>query len=708
MDLSPLLKPKSIAIVGVTREFSGIGGRLFKALVDHGYAGKIFPISPEYEEVGGITCYPSLSDIPGEIDAVLVAVPAEAVQGVIEEAGRKRIKSAIIYSSGFAEIGGEGISRQEQIAITAKKHNLLVCGPNCAGVVNFHDNIVMSFSQFLDEPQLIPGNIAFVSQSGSLGGALINRAQDREIGISYFISSGNEAGLDSSDYIEYFLDDSRTSVIVVLMEGIRNADKFLRVANLASEKKKPIAVMKLGRTQVGRKAASSHTGCMTGSETVYEAIFRQKGIIRVDDPDELIATASMLAKNRLPKGNRIGIITTTSAGAVILSDKLAELDMGIPELTHTTVQELSKTTTAFSVVKNPLALTSQLMNNGPLFRKSLELFVQDKNLDAVIVVLCMKAGEQAKAIASHIARTTKSSQKPMLIWWSGGSLSTPGMQMLDKSSVALFTSPDQCVKVLAASYRYAGFLENHKGQKAATISILHSDRRRIEAILDSSDPVLTEDLGKEILSTYGIPIPCEKLSRSLDEAKEIASEIGYPVALKIISPQITHKTEAGGLKLGIGNERELSLAYKQVLDNAKKYNPQAEIKGMLVQEMVKPGKEVIVGMIQDSQFGPMIVFGLGGIFVEVLKDFSLRHAPFTERDALAMMREVKGYPVLGGIRGDSPCDLAAIVRVLIAVSQLAMDFQSFISSMDINPLVVYPEGQGVKVLDCLFVRKHGR
>jgi acetyltransferase len=709
MDLSPLLNPQSIAIVGVSGDFSTIGGKLFKTLVNHGYKGKIFPINPECEEIGGIKCYRSISDINSEIDAVLVAVPEKGVTGVIEESGKKKIKSAIIYSAGFSELSRGGKRSQEQIVDLAKKYNLLICGPNSVGIVDFHNNIAMSFSQFLDLPQLIPGNIAFVSQSGSLGETLINRAQDNGIGISYFISTGNEAVLELSDYIEYLLDDPHTLAIIALIEGIRNAEKLLSVADSALEKKRPIIVMKVGRTAVGRNAVSSHTGFMAGSDAVYEAIFRQKGIIRVYEPDELYYTASMLAKNTLSKGNRVGIVATTGGGSVILLDKLAEIDMVIPELTHRTDRELSKIIADFSLIKNPLHLTTQNFNDFLLFPKALEIFIQDENLDAVIIAISMVGGEQSKEMAMNIIRIAESLEKPILTWWSGGSLSIPGMQILRKSSVPLFTSPDKCIKALMASVRYKRFLENHTNnrEKAVPISISSSSRKRIEVILETSKRILTEDIGKEILSYYGIPITSEKLSRSMDEAKKNALEIGYPVALKIVSPQIAHKTEIGGLRLSIGNEEELSLAYTQVLDNIRKHNPEAEIKGVLVQEMVKPGKEVIVGMVQDPQFGPMIMFGLGGIFVEVLKDFSLRHAPLNERDAWTMIQEIRGYPVLKGVRGESPCDLAAIVRVLMAISQLAVDFKNFIFSMDINPLVVYPDDQGVKVLDCLIVKKNG-
>ncbi len=710
MDLSPLLNPQSIAIVGVSSDFSTLGGKLFKTLVNHGYKGKIFPINPEYEEIGGIKCYRSISDINSELDTVLVAGAEKGVTRVIEESGRRKIKSAIIYSAGFSELSRGGKGSQEQIVDLAKKYNLLICGPNSAGIVDFHNNVAMSFSQFLDLPQLIPGNIAFVSQSGSLGETLINRAQDNGIGISYFISTGNEAVLELSDYIEYLLDDPHTLAIIALIEGIRNAEKLLSVADLALEKKKPIIAMKVGRTAIGRKAVSSHTGLVAGSDAVYEAIFRQKGIIRVYEPDELYSTASILIKNTLPKGNRVGIVATTGGGSVILLDKLAEMGMVIPELTPKTDRELSKIIADFSLIRNPLHLTTQILNDFILFQKAFEIFIQDENLDAVIIAMSMVGGEQSKEMAMNIIRIAESLEKPILTWWSGGSLSIPGMQILRKSPVPLFTSPDQCVKALMASVRYKRFLENHTNnrEKAAPISITSSSHKRIEAILETSKRILTEDLSKEILSYYDIPITSEKLSRNMDEAKKNSLEIGYPVALKIVSPQIAHKTEIGGVRLSIGNEEELSLAYTQVLDNIQKNKPEAEINGVLVQEMVKPGKEVIVGMVQDPQFGPMIMFGLGGIFVEVLKDFSLGHAPLKERDAWAMIQEIKGYSVLRGVRGESPCDLAGIVRLLMAVSQMAVDFQDLILTLDINPLMVYPDGQGIKVLDCLIVKKHGR
>ena len=705
LNLAPLLKPQSIALIGVSKEPGRIGERILRYLTNHGYEGAIFPVNPKYEEIQGRKCYPNVASVPSEIDVALMAVPEQFVPSVLEEVGKKGIKSAIIYSAGFSELGPQGQIKQEKIEQVAKEQQILVCGPNCVGIIDFHNHIAMSFSQFLDIPKLIPGNIAFISQSGALGGALLNRIQDRSIGISYFISTGNEAVLESSDFMEYLLNDPNTTVIMALIEGIRDEEKFLRAADFALEKKKPIVMMKIGKTGAGGKAASSHTGSMTGSDLVYDVVLRQKGIIRVEEVEDLYLTASTLAKCQRPKGNRVGIITTTGGGGVILTDKLVEMGMNLPELSQNTVARLTETKASFGIVKNPLDLTAQVVNDSLLFPKSIETFIQDENLDIIVVALAMVAGDRSRERASHIIEAANSTEKPILTWWASGSLSNPGMKMLEESRVPLFTSPNRSVKAINALVQYSRFLEAYDDEKVPVMSISTDNRLKIENFLETSSQILTEDEGMELLSCYSIPVPSEGLAKNLNEIKDIASRIGYPVALKIISPQIKHKTEAGGVKLNIGNDRELDRTYEDILNNVKHYKPDAEIKGILVQEMVPPGKEIIIGVTRDPQFGPMVMFGLGGIFVEILKDFSLRHAPLRERDAWEMIRGIKGYKILEGVRGDKRSDLDAIVQTLMAVSQLAVDLKDTFSEIDINPLVVYPDKGGVKAIDCLFVKK---
>jgi acetyltransferase len=703
-DLHPLLNPKSIAIIGVSNDPSRIGGRILRYLRNHGYAGEIFPVNPKYDQIEGIKCYPDIASIPLETDVALVAVPEQSVLSVLEEAGKARVKSAIVYSAGFSELGEQGRNKQEKMRQVAEESRMMICGPNCVGIIGFHNKTAMSFSQFLDIPTLIPGEVAFISQSGALGGAILNRIQDRSIGISYFVSTGNEAVLESSDFIECLLDDPYTKVIMALIEGIRDAEKFLRVADLALKRKKPILVMKIGKTESGGKAASSHTGSMTGADSVYDAVFKQKGIIRVEDVEDLYLTATTLAKCRPPKGKRVGIITTTGGGGVILTDKLVEMGMDLPELSPGTVAKLSETKASFGVVKNPLDLTAQVVNDPLLFPKSIETFTQDENFDMIIVALAMVAGERSRERASYIIEAAHSTDKPIVTWWASGSLSTPGMKMLEESRVPLFTSPHQGIKALHALFRYSDYLKNGSGGESAVHAITTKNRLKVEKLIETSSRILTENEGKEILSCYGIPVPKERLGRNLKETRDIASEIGYPVALKVVSPEITHKTEAGGLKLNIRNEDELGKTYDKIMRDVRNHKPNAEIRGMLVQEMVPPGKEVIIGVIQDPQFGPMVMFGLGGVFVEVLKDFSLRHAPLKERDAWEMVKEIKGYKILEGVRGEKRSDQEAIVSALMAVSQMAVDLKGAISEIDINPLIVYPEKGGLKAVDCLFVK----
>ena len=702
-DLRPLLMPRSVAIVGVSPDISRIGGRLRNNLITHGYDGKVYLVNPKYQEIDNMKCYPSIDEISDPIDAILVAVPANGVFEVLEQAGRKSVKYAIIYSSGFSEIGVGGQQRQRRLQELTAQFRLSVCGPNCVGIINFHNRIVMSFSQFLEIPKLIPGQIAFISQSGALGGALLNRAQDSRIGFSYFISTGNEVVLDSSDFIEYLIYDRHTKVIMALLEEVRNPEKFLMVADLALEQKKPIIVMKIGRTAAGRNAASSHTGSMTGSDEVYNAVFKQKGIVRVDDLDELYLTAAAFAKSKLPKGNRIGILTSTGGGGVILTDKLIQAGLDVPHPTPETVRQLSEVVPSFVSVNNPFDLTAQLINDPSLFRLAFDVFSDDDNFDAIIVATSMVSSHLSQKRASFIIEGAKTVDKPFFSWWAAGSLSAPGMNLLEESQVPFFSSANQCVNTVASLVHYAQFEKPTK--KDSSINIVPETKQSIKALLKNSINGLTEDQGKEILSLYDIPVVPEQLCRNPQEAIEASKKIGFPVALKIVSPQITHKTEGGLLRLNIKEETELVAAYTDIINNVETHYPQAKIIGFLVQKMLKPGKEVIIGVSHDPQFGPMVMFGLGGIFVEVLEDFSLRRAPLREEDAWQMIQEIKAYRLLEGVRGDKPSDMKAIVSVLLAISHLAIDLEDDVSEIDINPFIVYPEGEGGVVVDCLFIKK---
>ena len=706
-ELSPLLNPESVAIIGVSKSPTRIGGRLFKYLSKHGYEGRLALVNPKYQELNGVTCYPAISDIPFPIDCALIAVPEKHVLPVLRECADSNVKATVIFSSGFAEMGDSGKEAQNKIKELARTKNLRVCGPNCIGLINFNNRVALSFSQLLEIDNLIPGNIGFISQSGALGGSLVNRALDNNIGLSYFISSGNEADLEVSDYIKHLvLHDEKTKVIAAVIEGFKDGAKFIEAAELALEHRKPLIVLKIGETEVGKKAAASHTGSLTGSDSVIDAVFNQKGVIRVHNYDELFQTASLFSKGRIPKGNKVGILTSTGGGGIIMADYYTKMGLTVPDPSPKTKELASKEIAAFGKVANPFDLTGQIFSDPEMFKRCMKLFVEDNNFDIIQVNVSMVAGQSSEQRGSMLLESIQGSSKPIVTWWAAGSLSEPGIKVLNGSEVALFRSPERCATAVKSLVKYYQHLESRSDR---TPSIPDFDSatslERAKELLAAADTNLSEHQSKELLSLYGIPVTREQVVTSPHEAIRFAEEIGFPVVLKIDSPDILHKSEARAIRLGVGSKEEILQCYDEIIKNAEKYDPDAKVNGVLVQEMIQDGTEVMIGMSQDPQFGPTIAFGMGGIFVEILKDISLRVAPLSKFDAEQMVNEIKGYPILQGIRGKKRSDIEAIVDILLRVARLAEDCRNTISEIDINPLIVFDEGQGVKALDALVVVK---
>ncbi len=706
-ELSPLLNPESVGLIGVSKDPSRIGGRLFKYLSKHGYKGNLALVNPKYKELNGLICYKAISDVPIPIDCALIAVPEKQVLAVLNECADNNVRAAVVFSSGFAETGSTGKQAQNKIKELARTKNLRVCGPNCIGLINFNNHIALSFSQLLEIETLIPGNIGFISQSGALGGSLVNRAMDKGIGLSYFISSGNEADLEVSDYIKYLvLHDEKTKVIAAVIEGFKDGAKFIEAAESALIHRKPLIVLKIGETEAGKRAAASHTGSMTGSDSVIDAVFHQKGVIRVRNYDELFQTASLFAKQRTPKGNRVGILTGTGGGGIIMADYYTKLGLSVPEPSRKTKNLAAKEIAAFGKVANPFDLTGQIFSDPEMFKRCMKLFVAEDNFDIIQVNVSMVAGHSSEQRASMLLDSVKGSSKPIVAWWAAGSLSEPGIKVLNGSEVALFRSPERCATAVKSLVQYHQFLETHRditiGGSAADYSNSFSHAKDI---LAAGDTGLSEHQSKQLLSVYGIPVTREQAVTSPHEAIRFAEEIGFPVALKIDSPDILHKSEANAIRLGVGSKKEIFQVYGEIIENARKYNPKARINGILVQEMILRGSEVMIGMSQDPQFGPTIAFGLGGIFVEVLKDISLRVAPLSQSDAEQMVKEIKGYPILQGVRGKQRADIEAVVDVLLRISRLAQDWKDTISEIDINPLIVFEEGHGLMAADALVVLK---
>ena len=708
-NLKYFLSPRSIAIIGASGNFDSISGKPLRFLKEHGYKGDVYPINPKYDELGGYKCYKSILDVPGTIDLALVAVNYKLVLPMLKHCVEKGVKFTSIFSSGFAESGAEGKALQSQIADLAKKSGMGVCGPNCQGSVSLKDHAIGGFSASLSIKPLLYGPIGYVTQSGALGYSIFSLAQEAGVGFSYIASTGNEVDLHTLDFVEYMLEDNDTKMVISYLEGIKDGNQFMRLADRALELGKPIVALKVGRSDVGQKAASSHTASLTGSDKVCDAFFRQKGIIRVDDIENMIDIAALMQRIPvLPEGKRLGIITTSGGGGILVADEAEALNLEIPELDSQTKESIMKIIPPYGSPLNPVDITAQVINEAEDFMKVLNVIVDYPHIDALVIVITQITGESGRRMAEDIVKVTKVVKKPITIaWTTGDRLVGDNIKILVEGGVQVYKSPVRAVRAMGALMKYSAFRKEYllKLQSADEFSVSDETRKSAMSILDKTRRNMTEHQGKELLALYGIPVTREEVATSEEHALKIAKSIGFPLALKIDSEDILHKTEAGGLKLDINNQDQLIASYHEVLQNAKRYKPDAKITGVLIQQMVVGGTEVIVGVKNDPQFGPTIMFGLGGIFVEILKDVSLRVAPIAREDAYGMIREIKGFKVLDGARGRDKMDIGAIADVLVKVSRLATDHRDHIAELDINPLLVLPEGQGVFVADALVIKK---
>ena len=704
-NLEPLFRPKSIAIIGATEDPKRVAGLPLKYAIDHGYKGKLFPVNPNRDTVLGLKCYPSVLDIPEEVDAAVIVVPAGVVPDMIEQCAKKGVKAVVIGVSGFAEFDEEGRKRQDRIVEIARQSGMRICGPNTNGLLNVHEGISLGYS-FAQEVA-IPGGLGYVTQSGALLSATVPRFARRNVGMSYFVGAGNQADLEVFDFVRYLIDDPKTKAIAVYVEGFNDPRKFPEVAELALEKGKPIAMLKVGRSELAVKAAKSHTGSLVGSDAVVDAICKQKGIARVDDFDELIAVSSVFLKCNLPKGNRVGVISSSGGAIGMIADRTMGVDLRFVDVSDKTKKEASKVLPWYGEFKNPFDIAgagSRATQDIDLARAAVNFVLNDENIDILLAVITPMDRRGTQNYLQAIVEASKTSEKPVILFSPMASLREEEDEIFARGDIPMLTDSAECAKALDALIKFSRALERRRESKEASGPSVSINVKDIEKGLQKlGRKILSENESKELLSQYGILSTEEALAGTSEEAVKIAAKIGYPVVLKVDSPDIPHKTEAGVIKIGISNKSELIDAYNGIMGNAKKYAPEAKIRGVLVQEMVSNAREVIVGLSYDPQFGPVIMFGLGGIFVEVFKDVSLRTAPLTRADAEDMIKEVKGYETLKEFRGKPEADVEGIVDVLIKVSRLATDLGDVLSEIDINPLMVLDKGKGVKAADALVV-----
>jgi len=699
-DLGRFFAPRRVAFVGATEDLAKFGGRCVRQLIDFGYAGKIYPVNPKRREIFGLRCYPSLADLPETPDHVGIVLPAAGVAAALEGCGKLGAPFATVFSAGFAETGSEdGRAQQQRIGEIARAGGVRMMGPNCNGLINFVDAFALTSTATIKGPRRPAGDIGVASQSGGAGQVNVMwRAQQAGLGISYQVSCGNDADLDLLDYIAFMVESERTRVVLAIAERIPDGARLRALARRAAALDKPIVMIKVGRTAAGSRAAASHTGAVTGADEVCDAALRQMGILRAEDTSELYEAAMLLRRSRRSGGRRAAATSISGGNLVMVAELGASVGIEFPEYSAGTQRKLGEHLPGFSKASNPTDLTAASIGREGTYAAVARIIADDPGVDALIPVVTMAAADEIRSIAALSADCAK----PVAILWTGNAIGEPALthERLVAEGHAVYRDALPCVKALRAAMRYAEYrtrLSRPAPQRPAGI-----DADAAKRMLQGKKGTLSEAQSKKLLGFYGLPVTRESLAKSADEASAMA--VG-PVALKIQSPDIPHKTEADAIRLNVSGAGAVRGAYEEVMAAAKAYKPDARIEGVLVQEMVADGHEVLVGVSRDPVFGPVLTVGLGGIYVEILKDVAFRLPPICRTEALEMLRELRAYPLLAGARGRAPADIEALTACMERISWLAVDLQDQVVEADINPLMMLAAGQGARIVDALVVLK---
>ncbi len=692
-DIGHLLSPRSVAVVGASGNLESISGRPVKLLQRFGYKGKIFPVNPGRDVISGLECFPDVSSLPETPDVVLVGVRASLVPGVMEQCAKRKVPFSVIFSSGFAE--SEDIDSQKRIREIAASGGVRILGPNCQGIVNFADSIPLSFSASLDSDSRPLGGVAYVSQSGAFGFASFAMAAEKGVGFRYVVTTGNQADLDVVDFGMAFVNDPEVNLVVLYMEGLSDGGRFTEMLRFAGERDVPVAVLKVGKSPTGRVAAMSHTAALTGEDEAWRTIFRQYGVIEIEDSEDIADLGKMVGRRTRVSGKRLGIVTTSGGAGIIMSDRAWDMGLDVEPLPDDVQKSLGRYVPSFGSTANPVDLTAQIINEPEGFSACLEAVLGCPDVDMVAVLVSMITGDSGAHVTKKIIEAARATDKPLACCWlinreQGGAF----LDELRESGVPLFRSPKRCVWALSQLVRWK--------YRPRLPSRVPEDLKK--PFLPELPPELTEYDSKQLLSRWGIPVTREILVSSLDCAISAAGEIGYPVALKVVSPDIIHKTEAGAVALRLRDEEVLRNAYGRLLERSTQAVPDAKIRGVLIQEMVSGGVECMIGVKRDPLFGPLVAVGLGGIFVEILGDISLRQAPVDRGEAMEMVRSLRGYSLLAGVRGSTPVDVEALAEMVSKISLMACAEET-LAELDVNPVFVLEKG--AVAVDAIAIRSEG-
>jgi len=711
-ELDAVFAPQSVAVIGASTSAGKVGHDIFANILQGGYTGTLYPVNPKAKSILCVRAYPSVKEIPDQVDLAMLILPPGRALEAAKEAAEKKVKAMVIVSAGFREVGSEGAEIENRIISICKEGGIRLVGPNCLGVINPLPEVRLNASFSARMPK--PGKISFISQSGALCTAVLDFAADRDFGFSKFISIGNKADVDELDLLRYLHEDPNTEVIMLYLEELRRGPEFIETVKeiTSGYRRTPVLVIKSGRTLAGAQAAASHTGALAGSEAVYGAIFKQSGIIRAESIHELFDFASAFAykeesslgklRRKMPTGNRVAIITNAGGPGIVATDMTVSSGLSLARFQQETIETLASHLPDTANLQNPVDIIGDASHDR--YENALSAVIKDGGVDGALVILTPQSMTKTLETAKAIVGVARGSQKPILCCFMGIIDVSPGVNYLQQHGYPVFGFPEDAAKAFGALYQYSQWLSR---QQLAPLKLQH-DRAQADQIIQSclaaGKTRLGELDGTKLLKCYGFDVLATRLARDESEALKITREITYPVVMKIVSPQILHKSDSGGVIVGVKNDAGVRKAFNEIVANASDYNPDAVIEGVLVQKFAPPGIETILGMNRYPVFGSLLMFGLGGIYVEVFKDVVFRLAPMSRNEARRMMNEIRGRKLFEGLRGRPASDLAVIEKSLVSLSELAMNHPE-ISEMDINPLMIHEKGKGATVADCRIILK---
>lgn len=691
-DIRYLFEPQSIAVIGASHDTTKIGFKVVQNIVQNGYRGKIYPVNPQGGEVLGLRAYRSVEEIQEEVDVASIVIPARFVYDAVKTCARKKVKYLTIISSGFSEIGNN--EEEKRIVAFARQNGMRVLGPNIFGIYSAEASLNATFGS----SNVIPGGVAIITQSGALGIAMIGKTAVENIGLSAIVSVGNKTDVDEADLLEYLIQKPRTKIILMYIEGVREGERLIQTLKRVTEKI-PVVVIKSGRSERGAIAAASHTGSLAGSDEIFDAIIHQCGVIRAESVVEAFNWCKFLSNNPPPPGENTVIITNGGGIGVMATDACEKFGVKLYDDTNALKEVFASVTPDFGSTKNPVDLTGQ--GGAPHYNAALNEAVKNDQIHSVIALYCETAVFDAENLAQMISQNDeqfKKQKKPLVFSVFGGERAETCLAGLKRTNVAVYGDVYEAVACLGAAYDYY----RYRAERSTEAADAEIDQAAIDRILQGAiregRTFLLANEGQAVMRAAGIEIPKSTIAHSLNEAVRAAEGIGYPVVMKVVSRDILHKSDAGGVALDLMDKNEVIDAYQAILRNCRAYKAEAAIDGIEVSEMVKAGTETIVGARRDGTFGPIIMFGLGGIYVEVMKDVAFRALPISRKEVMAMVKQIRAYPLLLGVRGEEKKDVDSVVDTIIKVGAIIQKCKT-ITDIEINPLVVYENGRGVKAVD---------